>query len=114
VHQQLDASADREPSDAAAVTPRRGPSAALRRHLRRRTPWGAPWWLYVAAIGAANVARQLLLPADTSTAARIATFGVMVIAVGALVTAAHRLVTARTPRRGRPPDRRAPTDDERS
>lgn len=65
------------------------------RYLRRRTPWDAPWILYVIAIGAANIARQVLLPDDVSTAAQIATFAAMVVGVGLLVTLVHRLLTTR-------------------
>ena len=64
------------------------------RALARRTPWNAPWWIYVVAIGAANIARQLLLPDDVSTAVQIATFVATVLGVGLLVTLVYRWMTA--------------------
>lgn len=63
--------------------------ARAERYVGRRTPWNAPWWIYVVAIGAVNVARQLLLP-DLSTPVQIATFVATVVVVGAVVTLVHR------------------------
>lgn len=92
---------DRRAGPSSGGEPGVEPLGLLRRYLRRRTPWDAPWWLYVVTIGAANIARQLLFP-EMPTAVRIATFAVMVLGVGLLVTVAHRTITDRPTRRSRP------------
>jgi hypothetical protein len=63
--------------------------AVLRTYTKRTTPWGAPWWVYVVTIGAANVIRQLVMPDDVSTATQIGTFVGMLIVVATLVTVVY-------------------------
>jgi hypothetical protein len=82
----------------------------VRGYLDRRTPWGAPWWIYAVGIGAANVARQLILPDDVSTAVQIVTFALMVVTVGAIVTVGFRAVErARSRGRDEELDERRPS-----
>jgi hypothetical protein len=61
----------------------------MRARARRRTPWGAPWWVYAVAIGAANIARQVVMPDDVSTGVQVGTFVALVVGVAVLVTLVH-------------------------
>jgi hypothetical protein len=62
-----------------------------KRYAQRDTPvLGGPWWVYVVAIGTANIARQVFLP-DLSSAVQIATFLVTIVTVGGAVALAFRL-----------------------
>jgi|SoiMethySBSTD1v2_1073268.scaffolds.fasta_scaffold731562_2 hypothetical protein len=58
----------------------------MRRYLARRLPWGTPWWAYALALAPANVVRQLAVPDDVATGLDIASFVVMVVVIGGLVT----------------------------
>jgi hypothetical protein len=76
---------------------------ALRTYANRTTPWGAPWWVYVVTIGAANLLRQMVMPDDVATETQAATFMTMVVGVAAVVTGAYLgLARLRRERRQRP------------
>lgn len=71
----------------------------MRAYASRTTPWGPPWWIYVVAIAAANVIRQLVMPHDVSTAQQVGTFVAMVVGVATVVTLVHLGVSRRRARR---------------
>lgn len=64
---------------------------AVRSRAARPTPLGGPWWAYVLVIGAANLARQLLLPDDVDLWVQVTTFVVTVVVVGAGVAIGARV-----------------------
>ena len=58
----------------------------------------APWWLYVAVIAPANLAKEQLLPADAAWWLRASLTATILVGGLAAVTAVYRTTRSRTPR----------------
>jgi hypothetical protein len=71
----------------------------LRAYVRRRSPWGPPWWIYGVAYGAANLIRQavtIVAAPELSTPARVGSWAATaLLVIGIVNTAAVRRRRAR-------------------
>ena len=75
------------------------PRQHLHGYLRRRSPWGPPWWIYGAAFGAANVIRQgaiIVTPSEVPQSIRVASWAATALLVIAVINGVAVLRGRRT------------------